>query len=60
MSVTTTSVDIESMRLRPVVASTSVTSASQYDDSRGVSTGTGTTGILRPLMSSAATSIMSR
>ena len=46
---------IESIRLRPVVTSTSVTSASQYDDSRGVSTGTSMIGTLRPRSTSAAT-----
>ena len=57
---TITSVPIESIRLRPVVTSTSVTSASQYDDSRGVSTGTGTIGTGRPLAISAATCSISR
>ena len=56
---TTTSVPIESIRLRPVVTSTSVTSASQYDDSRGVSTGTSTIGTERPFSISAATRSMS-
>src|SRR5207342_3677280 len=53
-SVTTTSVPIESIRWRPVVTSTFVTRASQYDDSRGVRTGTRTIGTRDPFDSWAA------
>ena len=47
-SLTTTSVPIESMRLRAVIRSTSVTNESQYDESRGDSTGTRTIGTRWP------------
>ena len=47
-SLTTTSLVIESTRLRPVVVSTSVTSDSQREDSWGESRGTGTIGRSRP------------
>ena len=51
---TTTSVPIESIRLRPVVVSTSVTNAIQSDDSLGVSTGTVRIGSERPRITSLA------
>ena len=57
---TSTSVPIESMRLRLVVTSTSVTKASQYDDSRGVSTGTRRIGTRLPEDMSEATWSISR
>ena len=60
MSRTTTSVDIESMRLRPVVTSTSVTSASHREDSPGVSSGMTTIGIERPFIASRAPWSISR
>ena len=58
-SCTTTSVDIESMRLRAVVVSTSVTSEIHSDDRRGVRTGTLRIGTDRPLRTDAARRSMS-
>ena len=54
---TTTSLLMLSMSERPVCTSTLVTSDSQRDDRLGVSSGTGTTSIVRPSIAATRRSI---